>query len=278
MKRLNNTRNTRETAHAVVSSAAWRRRPLIALGLVWLFFAASTVSADSDEALRVAVASNFGSTAAVIADAYTAKTGVDVDLIVSSTGKLYAQISRGAPFDVFLSADERRPEMLFETNRMEAPQAYAEGILTLWAPRAGNSRACTEREILRDSRRIAIANPDVAPYGEAARQILDEPALAELSSGKLTQSESVGQAFSLVAVGAVEAGLVSYAQVLQYEGNSEHCLLKISPDRHLALRQFGGVLVGSKQSNRARDFMKFLTSTPGAALIVGAGYRKRPDE
>lgn len=278
MIQLINTRDTRGTAAVATSSAAWWRRPLIALWLVLLFFAASNVSADSDETLRVAVASNFGSTAALIADAYTAKTGIGVDLIISSTGKLYAQISRGAPFDVFLSADGRRPKMLFETNLMEAPKTYAEGILALWAPRAANYRACTDKEILRDARRIAIANPDVAPYGEAARQVLDEPALAELTSGKLTQSESVGQVFSLVAVGAVEAGLVSYAQVLQYEGNAEHCLLQISPDRHLALRQSGGVLVGSKQSHRARDFMDFLTSTHGAALIVGAGYRKRPDE
>lgn len=278
MKRLNDTRKVRETAHEAASSATWWSRPVIALWLVCLFFAVRTVLADSDEALRVAVASNFGSTAALIADAYTAKTGVSVDLIVSSTGKLYAQISRGAPFDVFLSADERRPVMLFEANLMEAPQVYAEGILTLWAPWAGNSRGCNERDILRDSRRIAIANPDVAPYGEAASQVLEEPALSDLLSGKLTQSESVGQAFSLIAVGAVEAGLVSYSQVIQYEGSAEHCLLKISPDRHLALRQSGGVLVGSKQLNRARDFMKFLTSTQGTALIVDAGYRKRPDE
>ena len=275
MKRLT---DTREYTNAPTSLATVRHHVLIALWLACLLFAVRTVSADSDEALRVAVASNFGSTAAAIVDAYTAKTGVGVDLIVSSTGKLYAQISRGAPFDVFLSADERRPEMLFEKNLMETPQAYAEGILTLWAPQAGNYKVCTETEILRTARRIAIANPEVAPYGEAARQVLEEPALAVLSSGKVTQSESVGQAFSLVAVGAVEAGLVSYAQVLQYEGNSEHCLLKISPDRHLALKQSGGVLVGSQQSDRARDFMNFLTSIQGVELIVDAGYRKLPSE
>ena len=129
----------------------------------WSIFAAGETS------LRVAVASNFVETASAIAELYTEKTGTEVDLIVSSTGKLYAQIMRGAPFDVFLAADQKRPEMLYEKGKLENPEVYAKGLLAFWTKQRSRAEECSERAMLSASSRVAIANPEVAPYGEGSK-------------------------------------------------------------------------------------------------------------
>ena len=222
--------------------------------------------------LRVAVASNFVGTAAVIAELYTERTGTEVDLIVSSTGKLYAQIVRGAPFDVFLSADQRRPEMLYQKGKLENPEVYAKGLLAFWSKQKSREEECSERAMLRASSRVAIANPEIAPYGEAAKHVLSEAESPAVGSEKITRSESVGQAYSLVAVDAVQVGLVSYAQVKHHEHSAEHCVVLVSSNRYPPIRQAGGVVINSHNAIRAREFMRLLISNEGLALILSAGY------
>lgn len=231
----------------------------------------STLAAG-EAPLRVAVASNFVATASAIAELYTEKSGTEVDLIVSSTGKLYAQIMRGAPFDVFLAADQRRPEMLYEKGKLENPEVYAKGLLAFWSKQRSRAEECSERAMLSASSRVAIANPEVAPYGEAAKHVLSEAESPAVLAKKVTWSESVGQAYSLVAVDAVQVGLVSYAQVKQHEYSAEHCVVLVSSDRYQPIRQAGGVVVNTKNVIRAREFMKVLVSDEGLALILLAGY------
>ena len=228
-------------------------------------------AAAGNDALRVAVASNFAATAKLVAREFTATTGQDVELIISSTGKLYAQIVRGAPFDIFMSADFKRPVMLRDAGLSDEVVIYAEGVLAFWSKMpavAGN--VCSEEPLLDRARRIAIANPEVAPYGEAAEALLSDPKLTELVNGKLVRSESVGQAYSLVAMDAVDVGLVAFSQVMHYVGVNRHCVIPVDSSRHLPIQQAATVI--SRGNAAATQFIEFLSTPQTSALIKSAGY------
>ena len=138
------------------------------LTLACLFGFSSVVQADI---LRVAVAANFRPLAEELADAFSRETGHQVTVSFGSTGVLYNQISHGAPFDVFMSADSERPQMLAEQGRtVGEPKTYAYGRLAYWQP---GSKDITYRDMLGWTGRVAIANPDTAPYGLAAQQVME---------------------------------------------------------------------------------------------------------
>lgn len=237
--------------------------------VVWVCLWTST--AQSRGPLRVAVASNFAATAELVAKVFTAETDQDIELIISSTGKLYAQILRGAPFDIFMSADLKRPAMLRDAGLSDEPVVYAEGVLAFWskAPRVAG-KGCSEQELLGSARRVVIANPEVAPYGEAAEAVLSDPELAPLVDGKLVKSESVGQAYSLVAMDAVDVGLVSFSQVIQFSGAERHCVIPVDPARHSPIRQAATILSTDKLA--AKQFINFLQTPKMSALLINAGY------
>ena len=247
------------------STLRWFRYLLVAWVCLW----AST--AQSREPLRVAVASNFAATAELVAKEFTAETDQDIELIISSTGKLYAQILRGAPFDIFMSADLKRPAMLQDAGLSDEPVIYAEGVLALWskAPRVAG-KGCSEEELLNSAGRVVIANPEVAPYGEAAEAVLSDPRLASLVDGKLVRSESVGQAYSLVAMDAVDVGLVSFSQVIQFKGAEGHCVIPVDPARHAPIQQAAAMLSADKLA--AKQFINFLQTPKMLELVINAGY------
>ncbi|MCG6902850.1 MAG: molybdate ABC transporter substrate-binding protein [Rhodobacter sp.] len=235
--------------------------------LFWLFAQTNPAFADR---ITVAVASNFLTTARDISAVFEAETGHEVALVHGSSGKLFAQITAGAPYDVFLSADRARPERLAETGRAVAGSVkpYAYGRLAL-VHGAKTAPATLDQILSRTDLRIAIADPAIAPYGVAAREVLREfrgPTWAQ----DLVYGESVGQAFAFVATGNADAGLVALAQAKTYQGDL--WVLEVPEDLHDPIEQDAALLTRAGNNAAARGFLDFLGADFSRDLLIAQGY------
>lgn len=220
--------------------------------------------AQADSA-TVAVASNFLPTAQKLAAAFGAASGHGIKLASGSSGKLFAQIGAGAPFDLFLSADMDTPARL----GVRAPLVYARGLLVLWSADAdlltGNGPAVLKSGTLRN---LAIADPKIAPYGRAARQVLSGLGAWDDWRPRLVLGENIGQVVTLVATGNAAAGLVA-ASLVQGRGGSRW---PVPPDLYDPIEQ-GAVLTTRGQTNPAAvGFLDFILSQQGQDMIVADGY------
>jgi molybdate transport system substrate-binding protein len=241
---------------------------LITLRLALLVLLSSTGCARAPEALRVAVAANFRNTFDTLAQRYQAETSLRVEVAYAATGILYAQIVNGATFDVFLSADRLRPERLeaLDIGVSGSRATYAFGQLALWVPDA--QRALGEAWLRSYRGRLAIANPELAPYGIAARAVL-ESINPQLLEGGLVLGASVTQATHYVASGGVPAGLLAFPALRDRPPNE---LWRIPENHYPAIEQQVIAIAGPREI-AARAFVDFLTSDGARRLITAAGYR-----
>lgn len=228
-----------------------------------------------DELLTVAVASNFQTTAKDIATEFTAQTGIPVRISTGSSGKLYAQIVNGAPYDVFLSADAARPQQL-EASRHAKPGSratYAIGSLVLWsADPALQGRGCRDALQQREYTHLAIANPKTAPYGAAAEEFLQGAGLMQAAAGRLVFGENISQVLNFVVTGNATLGLVAASQVASELPVSASCSWRVPSDRHSAILQQAVTIAGSSNIESANLFMSFLQSDEARALLERHGY------
>jgi len=230
-------------------------------------------SACADDALTVAVASNFSRTADELAVEFTAASGIDVRYSRGSTGKLYAQILQGAPYQVFLAADAERPALLEESGHAVPGSrfTYATGALVLWSPGIAD---CYDTLVRGSYNHVAIANPDTAPYGRAARQFLAAEGLWETASQRAVYGESVGQALQFVSTGNAQLGLVARAQLVGIARANIGCQWPVSAASHEPIEQQAVVLAGDDQ--RARRFAEYLRTDKARAIIARHGYELAP--
>ena len=218
--------------------------------------------------LRIAVASNFMTAGHALAEQFEADTGHLVKLSFGSTGKHFAQIRHGAPFDLFLAADRLRPETLEQAGLIVPGSrfTYALGQLVLWSP--DPDQIDREGAILKsgDYRYLSVANARLAPYGRAAAELIAALGLQRQLQGRMVRGESVGQAFQFVKSGNAELGLVAYAQVKGQSGS--HWLVPealYSPIEQQAVQL--------KATAVASAFIAFLQSEPALEIIRRYGYR-----
>ncbi len=214
---------------------------------------------------RVAVASNFASTVRVLAERFESETGFRIRTSVGATGQLYAQIVQAAPFDVLLAADAERPALLFGKGLAEEPATYAFGRLVLWSPDPGRVQG---PGTLRAPglRRIALANPDIAPYGVAALAVLERLGIPD--PPRRIIGHNVAQAFQFVSTGNAEAGLVALSQIP--ESGSRW----VAPEHlHPPIRQDAVLLRRGRGNPAAEAFFRFLFGETGRAILERAGYR-----
>lgn len=233
-------------------------------------------TAFADEALTIAVASNFHSTAKEIASRFTASTGTAVRLSTGSTGKLYAQIVNGAPYDIYLAADAERPELLEESGEAVTGSriTYAMGSLVLWsADPSLADRDCRDSLERGDFRKLAIANPKTAPYGSAAQEFLQQAGLLAATESKLVFGENISQTLNFVATGNATLGLIAASQAASELPVSATCSWSVPPELHSELHQQAVILTASKNVATAREFMGFLQSAEIRALLEKQGYR-----
>lgn len=226
-----------------------------------LLLAASGASAGE---VTVAVAANAAEAVEALAADFEQRTGHLVTVTVASTGKLYAQILHGAPFDVFLAADQERPRLLVEQGlAVEGSRwTYAIGRLVLWS---SDPALEASAETLRAGsfRRLAIANPDLAPYGAAARDALRELGLWESLRSKIVVGENVGQSFTMTASGNAELGFIALSSVRSPRTVRAGSLWEVPAHLHSPIRQDSVLLDRGGDNPAARDFHEFL-KTPGA--------------
>jgi molybdate transport system substrate-binding protein len=226
------------------------------------------------EEVQVAVAANFTAPMKLIAADFEKETGHKAVLTFGATGKFYAQITNGAPFEVFLAADDETPAKLEKEGAAVGGSrfTYATGKLVLWSAQPGLVDA--QGEVLKkgDFKKIAIAAPKLAPYGAAAVETMNKRGLQAALEPKLVQGESIGQAFSFVSTGNAELGFVALSQV--YEGGKiKSGSAWIVPESlHSPIRQDAVLLAKAKDSKAAAQLMAYLKTGKAKAVIRSFGY------
>lgn len=217
--------------------------------------------------VHVACASNFSTTLQKLAAAFERNHPHRLRISNGSTGKLYAQIQQGAPFDLFLSADRERPALLHELGLADAPVTYAVGRLVLYAP-VGDPRALLEHG---DFKYLAIANPLTAPYGAAARAVLQDMKRWDTLQPRSVIGENIGQTFQFVHSGNAQLGFVALAQVRALDIPQERYWV-IPPDQYPSLEQQAVLLRSSRVPDAARHVLEYLQSEAARRIIEGEGY------
>jgi molybdate transport system substrate-binding protein len=237
------------------------------LGLILTFCAGQTLA---DE-IRVAVASNFTDTIKDIAGLFEKKTGHQVALAFGSTGKHYAQIKNGAPFEAFFAADIRRPRLLEEAGFAQPGSrfTYAVGKVVLWSPDPAGVDA--EGKVLSTGnfRHLALANPKLAPYGKAAEQVMRAHGVWDELQGRMVRGENIGQTFQFVKSGNAELGFVAYSQIKRPGAAIKGSFWE---PPHLLYSPIEQQAVLLRDNTVAHEFLDFLKGEQAREIIQGYGY------
>jgi molybdate transport system substrate-binding protein len=232
----------------------------------------NTVAAEE---VRVAVASNFLSTMKILTSNFENRTNHRIIIISGSSGKLYAQIQHGAPFDAFFSADQHRPGLLEKegTAIKGSRFPYAVGRLTLWSPKANfiqpdGKTALTQQSFVH----LAIANPKTAPYGRAAEQTLRSLRLWETIKPRLVYGENIAQTFQFVSSQNAELGFVAQSQVLSSNIHQLGSRWDVPPTLHDPVIQEAVLLHQGATNAAAQAFLEYMKTSPAQAIIRQHGY------
>ncbi|MBT8283481.1 MAG: molybdate ABC transporter substrate-binding protein [Muriicola sp.] len=227
----------------------------------------------ADTPIRIAVASNLHYAIDPIIKNFESKYGIPCEVILGSSGKLYAQITEGAPYDLFLSADLKYTESLFEAGKtLDRPAVFAYGSLVLWAAHSDYSPSL--QMLQSDSiEHIAMANPKTAPFGTAALQVLQHYELTDQISDKLVYGESVAQANQFILSGAAEMGFTSLAIVKSPEFNRAGSWVLIDSSAYAPLPH-SAVLIDQRGSSKtgASAFFQYLFSEEVQVVLKNFGY------
>ena len=221
--------------------------------------------------MNVAVASNFAATMQRIEQAFEDRSEHEIRIIRGSSGKHYAQIINGAPFDVFLSADQLRPRLLVEEGIAEnsALSTYAQGLLALWS-RDGDLSLGKEYLLNSDNYDvIAIANPRLAPYGQAATEVFSSLGLEVMANDRLVMGENIAQAFQFAFSGNADLGMVAYSQTLSPNIHKQGSVWLVPSELYRPIKQDMIVL---KESMAASEFAAFMKSDTVREILLSSGY------
>ncbi|MEY4642043.1 MAG: hypothetical protein RLZZ227_2037 [Pseudomonadota bacterium] len=219
--------------------------------------------------VQVAVASNFAPVLEQLEPLFEQQSGHTLTVISGATGNHYAQILNGAPFDVFLAADAERPRQLEQQGKAVAGTSfsYALGKLVLWSADAGAVDPRGEVLNSREFRHLAIANPQLAPYGEAAQQALTALGLWEQVQGRIVQGDNIAQTLQFVQTGNAELGFVAKSQLLDVDGSGSYW--EVPAELYAPIVQQGVLL---HESVAARAFIEFMQHDSTKTTIREAGY------
>jgi molybdate transport system substrate-binding protein len=230
-----------------------------------------TASNTLAEEIRVAVASNFAAAIKEIAKQFESNSGHKITLVFGSTGKHYAQIKHGAPFEVFFAADAKRPHLL-EQEKIALPGSrftYAIGKIVLWSPQADLVDKAAQVLNKGKYRYLALANPNLAPYGKAARQVLEKRQLWNPLRNRMVRGENIGQTFQFVKSGNAELGFVAFSQIKRPNNPIEGSYWLAPESLYDPIEQQAVLL---KDNAVARAFLDFVKKDVAMAIIRGFGY------
>jgi molybdate transport system substrate-binding protein len=245
-----------------------------------VFLAASFASGEE---LVVAAAADMSAAMPEVAAAYKTKTGQDVKLSFGASGNLTNQIKNGAPFDVFFSADEQFPQQLIDEKLAvkDTLYRYAVGRLVLWVPNKSPldlPKVGIHGVLDPAVKKLAIANPAIAPYGRAAEAALRHYGIYDLASSKLVLGESVSQAAQFVESGNAQAGFVALSHALAPAMKDKGRYWIVPIDSYPTLNQAAVVLTKSKRQDAARAFLDFVRGPEATSLLAKYGFTLPEDK
>ena len=243
--------------------------------LVCMILLAATPVAATE--LRIAVAANFAATLDRLAEVYGSEEGIRFAISSGSSGKHFAQIRQGAPFDIFFSADDQRTADLIASGHAVADSrfVYAEGVLALWSPDAERIPADGAAYLKGgDYSRVSMANPRVAPYGAAAEAVMSAHGI-ELEAGRIVTGQSIGQAFNFVTTGNAEIGFLALSQVITHERQHGAGSRWVpAPVNYPPIVQEAVLLTAARNPDAARTFLDWVRTGDAAREVIEAdGYR-----
>jgi len=248
--------------------------------ILCLCLAATLSFSVQAEQVTAAIAANFAGTIKQLKPLFEQQSGHRLVTSFASSGTLFAQIHNGAPFDVFLSADEQRPRQLIKDGIAVANSSfiYATGQLVLWSsqpalidPQGNVLRADDWQQ--KGIRHIAIANPKTAPYGRAALQTLQTMQLVDVTKPYRVTGQNIAQAFQFVASGNAQLGFIAQAQVLALPESERGSYWQVPKEMHSPIHQMAVMLNKGRHNNAAEAFLHFLQSPQAKAIIRAQGYR-----
>ena len=242
--------------------------------LILSLLAIATAHADE---IQVAVAANFTGPMQVIAVLFERDTGHKASLSFGSTGKFYAQIANGAPFQVLLAADDETPAKLVKEGNAVAGTAftYAIGKLVLWS--ADPKLVDAKGEVLKkgDFKHLSLANPKTAPYGAAGMQVMSKLGVADSIKPLIVQGENISQTHQFISTGAAELGFVAYSQVIKNGAIGSGSGWLVPANLYDPIRQDAVILAKGKDKPAAIALMNYLKGEKALAVIKSFGYELR---
>ena len=208
-----------------------------------------------------------------ITKSFTEKTGINCEIMVSSSGKLTAQIKEGAPYDIFVSADMKYPNELYNSGfTTTKPEIYAHGKLVMWTL-FDSIKPSFEILLQKNIKHIAVANPKTAPYGKAAFEVFQKKQLLNHLEPKLVFGESIAQTNQFITTKAAEIGFTAKSVVVAPQIKGKGNWIEINENFYTPISQ-GIVLLkkGSGNKNHTQQFYKFLFSDEGKNILSKFGY------
>ncbi|MFZ3185962.1 MAG: molybdate ABC transporter substrate-binding protein [Pseudomonas sp.] len=245
-------------------------QPLLAL-YAGVLMAGSALAGE----VQVAVAANFSAPLQAIASEFEKDTGHKLLASFGATGQLYAQIKNGAPFEVFLSADDSTPAKLESEGAGVAGSrfTYAIGTLALWSAKEGYVDDAGARLKGNGFKHLAIANPKTAPYGLAATQVLAKLGLSKALEPKLVEGQNIAQTLQFVATGNAELGFVALSQVYKDGKLTRGSAWIVPAALHEPIKQDALLLDKGKDNPAAKALLEYLQGPQAAAVINSYGYQ-----
>lgn len=242
--------------------------------LASLFAVFAMGSAQADD-VQVAVAANFTAPIQAIAADFEKDTGHTLVAAYGATGQFYAQIKNGAPFEVFLSADDTTPEKLEKEGDIVKGSrfTYAIGTLALWSAKDGYVDA--KGKVLTDNqfKHLSIANPKAAPYGLAATQVLAKLGLTDKVKDKIVEGQNITQAYQFVSTGNAELGFVALSQIYKDGKVTSGSAWIVPAAMHDPIKQDAVILNKGKDNPAAQALVDYLKGPKAAAIIKSYGYQ-----
>ena len=236
---------------------------------------------EPSQILRIAAAANLSDVLPEIIEGYKTDKGLpnqEIEVTFASSGKLYSQIISGAPYDIFLAANQDFPAQLlnevFKGDANHTPFTYTQGQLSIYSATKAvgvfDQNTLTELLNSNNKSKITIANPELAPYGASAKSYLQTQNLYEalIAQKRLIQAENIGQAFQYAHTGSIDYGFVAHSQVIAMKAKPEHFYLLPSTSYPAILQD--GILITNEAN--AADFTDYLRSPTGQAYFSRAGY------
>ena len=237
----------------------------------------ASVSIAQKRQIRVAAAADLQTVMPEIAKAFEAQTGTTVDVSYGSSGNFHAQIQNGAPLDVFLSADNEYTKKIEQSGLAEpnSEAIYAVGKIVLWMPSTSPCNQERDRwKCLQEPgvKKIAIANPEHAPYGRAAVAALKSAGIYEQVKEKLVYGENISQAAQFAQSGNAQAAILAYSLAIS-SALRDGKRWEIPAVLYPRIEQAAVVLKSSGEKASARDFVKFVTQGPGREILAKSGFQ-----